>query len=151
MDNFELPLSVSLGFSSKLNKTLTTNFDYKKLWWEDTNQQNNTESYTNQSVYAMGIEYKPSKNYGAFNLLKYRMGFNYNTGFLTLSDQKIDSYNFSVRVGLPIPKLKVSTLNISYSFGKEGTVSNNLIQEDFHKLTFNLSLVGNWFQKMKIF
>jgi len=151
LDSFELPLSVSFGFSSKLNKTITTNLDYKKLWWENTNQYNNTESYTNQSIYAIGIEYKPSKNYGAFNLLKYRLGINYNTGFLNISDQKIDSYSFSVGVGLPLSKQKASTLNVSYSFGREGTVSNSLIQENFHKLTLNLSLVGNWFQKLKIY
>jgi len=151
LDSFELPLSINLGFSSKLNKTLITNFDIKKLWWENTNHHNNTENYANQSIYAMGIEYKPSKNYGFLNILKYRVGFNYNTGFLNISNQKIDSYNFSVGVGLPISKKKTSTLNISYSYGKEGTVSNNLIQENFHKLTLNLSLIGNWFQKLKIY
>ena len=61
LNNFELPLSVSFGLSSKLTKTVTTNFDYKKLWWENTNQYNNAKNYTDQNIYAMGIEYKPSK------------------------------------------------------------------------------------------
>ncbi|WP_457616501.1 hypothetical protein [Lutibacter sp.] len=151
LNNFELPLAITIGMSNKINKHLTTNFDYKKLWWENTNQYDNAGTYTNQSIYALGVSYIPSKGYGFSSLIKYRLGINYNTGFLNISDQKIDSYSFSAGVGIPISKLNASSLNISYSIGKEGTISNNLIEENFHKLTLNLSLVGKWFQKQKIF
>lgn len=151
LDDFELPLTISLGVSSKINKNIISNFDYKKLWWENTNNYDNSGNYTNQSIYAFGVEYKPSKGYGFSSLMKYRLGLNYNTGFLNISNQKIDTYSISIGLGIPISKQNASSLNISYSIGKEGTLSNNLIEENFHKLTLNLSFMGNWFQKKKIF
>lgn len=151
LNDFELPLTINLGMSNNITKNITTNFDYKKLWWENTNQYENSGTYTDQSIYAFGIEYKPSKGYRFSSLIKYRFGLNYNTGFLNISNQKIDTYSLSIGLGIPMSKHKASSLNVSYSFGKEGTISNNLIEENFHKLTLNLSFLGNWFQKQKIF
>jgi len=151
LNDFELPLAINFGISSKISKNIVSNIDFKKLWWENTNQYESSGTYTNQSVYAFGLEYKPSKGYGFSSLMKYRLGLNYNTGFLNIRNQKIDTYSISIGLGIPISKQNASSLNISYSIGKEGTLSNNLIKENFHKLTLNLSFMGNWFQKKKIF
>lgn len=151
LDNFELPQTFGIGISSKITRQFTTSFDYKKLLWEDTNQYQNNESYLNQDIYALGLEYLPARNsFNYWHKVKYRFGFNYSTGFLKLSNTQIDSYFVSVGAGMPISKDKNNHLNLSYSYGKEGTVSNGLIQENYHKLTINLSLVGDWFKKKSI-
>ena len=125
--------------------------DYSKLIWSDTNQQQNNESYVDQSIYAFGLEYVPTKNkFNYSSNIKYRFGVNYNTGFLKISNQQIDSYFVSIGVGLPMKKFSNDNFNISYSYGKEGTLENKLIQENFHKLTLNLNFVGKWFNKRKI-
>ena len=151
LDNFELPLVYGFGITSILNKNITTSFDYKKLLWENTDQLQNNERYVNQDIYAFGIEFKPNNgsatNY--WNKMKYRLGFNYDTGFLKISNTQIDSYFVSVGLGMPLKKDKTN-FNISYSYGTEGTIDNNLIQENFHKITLNLNFVGNWFNKRKI-
>jgi len=41
-------------------------------------------------------------------------------------------------------------LNISYSYGQKGRISNGLIKENYHKISVNLSLDGIWFVKRKI-
>lgn len=151
LDDFEIPLVYGIGITSILNKNITTSFDYKKLLWENTNQLLNNERYVNQDIYAFGLEYKLSEK-GSTNYwkkIKYRLGFNYDTGFLKISDTQIDSYFVSVGLGMPLIKEKTN-FNISYSYGKEGTIDNNLIQENFHKITINLNFVGNWFNKRKI-
>ena len=146
--NFDLPQTLTLGFKSKINNKISTSFDYKKRWWNNTN---NNSNFDNQSTYAFGIEYSPSKKeYGISNKLKYRFGLNYDTGYLNLSNQKIDNYSASFGLGIPFSSSSLSNINISYSYGKEGTLSNNLIQENYHKLSINLSLVGNWFKKRLI-
>ena len=151
LDNFELPLVYGFGVTSILNKNITTSFDYKKLLWENTDQLQNNERYVNQDIYAFGLEFKPTNgrttNY--WNKIKYRLGFNYDTGFLKISNTQIDSYFVSVGLGMPLKKDKTN-FNISYSYGTEGTIDNNLIQENFHKITLNLNFVGNWFNKRKI-
>jgi hypothetical protein len=151
LENFELPFSFGFGITSVINKTFTTSLDYRKLLWSDTNQKQNNESYANQSIYAFGLEYKSSKNkFNYWSNVKYRLGLNYNSGFLKISNQQIDSYFVSVGVGLPMKKYSNDNFNISYSYGKEGTLEKNLIQENFHKITLNLNFVGKWFNKRKI-
>lgn len=146
LDDFELPLSLGFGVTTKLNNTVTTSFDFTKLYWDNTNQLQNNERYTNQDIYAFGAEYLPGgRNNKYWSLVKYRFGLNYNTGFLNISNQKIDSYFASVGLGLPLSNR--AKLNISYSYGKEGTINNSLVEENFHKITINLNFIGNWFNK----
>ncbi|APY11680.1 hypothetical protein BWZ22_10710 [Seonamhaeicola sp. S2-3] len=147
LDDFELPLSFGLGLTTKLNASLTTSFDYKKLFWDDTDQLQNNERYTNQDIYAFGAEFSPLNKNSYLGNVKYRLGLNYNTGFLSISDQKIDSYFASVGLGLPLSNR--ARLNVAYSYGREGTIQDNLVQENYHKITLNLSFIGNWFNKRK--
>lgn len=146
LDDFEMPWSVGLGVSSSFNQ-VRANLDYKKTFWSDTNQKFNNERYTNQTTYAVGAEYQNVKKY---KRTRYRLGANYNTGFLNISGTQISSYFGSVGVGLPLNSQGTNIMNISYSYGKEGQINSGLIQETVHKLTLNLSLNGNWFRKRKI-
>ncbi|KGL64080.1 hypothetical protein [Polaribacter sp. Hel1_85] len=151
LDNFELPFSYGLGITSVINKKITTSLDYRKLLWGETNQNQNNESYANQSIYAFGIEYTFAKDKFKYaSNIKYRLGFNYNTGFLKISNQQIDSYFISFGLGLPMKKYSNDNFNISYSYGREGTVDSRLIEDNFHKITLNLNFVGKWFNKKKI-
>jgi len=151
LENFELPFSYGGGITSVINKKITTSLDYRKLLWSDTSQPKNNESYADQTIYALGVEYvSTSKKYDYWSNIKYRAGFNYNTGFLKISNQQIDSYFVSFGLGLPMKKYSNDNFNISYSYGREGTLSNNLVQEKFHKITLNLNFVGQWFNQKRI-
>jgi len=74
---------------------------------------------------------------------------NYDTGFLEIDNKRITNKAISIGVSLPIEST-FSTLNISYSYGQRGRISNGLIKENYHKLSVNLSLDGIWFVKRKI-
>ncbi|WP_396603301.1 hypothetical protein [Algibacter sp. R77976] len=141
-----MPLYLGFGVTTKLNNKVTTSFDFTKLYWDNTDQSQNNERYTNQDIYAFGAEYLPGgRNNKYWSLVKYRFGLNYNTGFLNISNQKIDSYFASVGLGLPLSNR--AKLNISYSYGREGTLNKGLVEENFHKITINLNFIGNWFNK----
>ena len=151
LDNFELPFTYGVGITTVIDKKITTSLDYRKLLWGETDQKLTNEQYANQSIYAFGVEYvSTNKKYDYWSNVKYRAGFNYSTGFLKISNQQIDSYFVSVGLGLPMKKYSTDNFNISYSYGREGTLENNLIQENFHKITLNLNFVGKWFNKRKI-
>ena len=152
LEDTELPMSFGIGINSEIFKDFTASFDFRKTLWEESAQAIGDEEYKNQSIYGFGVEFDPSvNNLKYWNKLKYRIGFNYNTGFLVLNDEQIDSYFISAGIGLPINTAGTNSLNISYSYGQEGTTTNDLIQENFHRLTLNLSFVGNWFKERKIF
>ncbi len=152
-DDFDLPLKLGVGISSQINKNLLLNLDYRKNYWGNTNQSNNNSVYIDQTIYGIGFEFKPSSNLNSYwSNVKYRAGANYDSGYLNISNENINRYSFSLGLGLPVSKNNFSsTININYSYGREGTLSNGLIQDNFHKLSFNLSLLGNWFKKAKIF
>ena len=152
IDDVEFPISFGIGVTSEVYKDFTASLDFRKRLWDYTEQSIDDEQYTNQNIYAFGLEFDPSvNNLKYWNKLKYRFGFNYNTGFLIVSNRQIDSYFISLGAGIPINKTGNNNLNISYSYGSEGTIDNRLIQENFHKLTLNLNFVGNWFKERKIF
>lgn len=152
IEDFDLPIVSGIGISSNIYKDFTASLNFKKLLWEETDQAEDNEQYKNQDIYAFGIEYAPSKKkLKYYNRLKYRFGFNYNSGFLNISDKQINSYFVSLGAGIPLDRDARNIMNLSYSYGKEGTTNNDLIQENFHKITLNLSFIGNWFKERKIF
>lgn len=59
--------------------------------------------------------------------------------------------NFGISFGLGLPLKKLSTLNVGVEYGKRGTTTNNLIQENYFNFRLGLSLTDkNWFVKRKI-
>ncbi len=151
--DFDLPLKFGVGLSSQINKNLLVSFDYRKNYWSDVNQSNNASAYRDQSIYGVGFEFKTSSEFTSYwNKVVYRAGANYDSGYLKIYNQNIDSYSFSLGLGFPTSNQRnSSTINVNYSYGKEGTTASGLIQDNFHKLSINFSFLGNWFQKQKIF
>lgn len=152
-EDYDLPLKVGVGISSQINKNLLLNVDYRVNYWDGINKSDDASSYRDQSIYGIGIEFKPSSELTSYwNKVKYRAGANYDSGYLNISNQKIDTYSFSLGLGFPTSNNRFSsTINLNYSYGKEGTTNRGLIQDNFHKLSINFSFLGSWFQKPKIF
>ena len=134
----------------KIASNYTFYADYRRNFWNSTHQSDKLGDYTDQNMYAFGIEFKPHGNpLSYWNAIKYRAGFNYDTGNLTINDTKVENYAMSVGMGLPLNKRNNSSLNLMYSYGQKGQVDNGLIKENYHLITLNLSLNGLWFVKSK--
>ncbi len=149
--DFKLPLELGFGISTKIFKTFTLNADYKKNFWDATNQSESIGTYSDQDIYAIGLEYlNNSKGYKYWERIRYRAGFNYDNGYLALNDNKIDGYNITVGIGLPMGYAANSLINLSYAYGSKGQINNILVEENYHSITLNLSLEDLWFAKRKI-
>ncbi|MGQ7946365.1 aromatic hydrocarbon degradation protein [Flavobacterium sp. WC2509] len=148
-DDFYLPLDIGFGVNKSFSKKLNVTFDYEKSFWSATNQSDMYGSFTDQEKFSFGLSYlkaKTSRNY--FDRIKFAAGAHYDSGYLMVSNNKIDDKNFSVGVSLPLDHLS-SALFISYTYGSKGKITNSLIQENYHKLTLNLNLDGVWFVRRK--
>ena len=77
----------------------------------------------------------------------YRAGFRYENTGLILNNKSINDYGMTFGLGLPVG---VSNVNIGFEFGKKGTTSNGLIEENYFNLSVGLSLNDIWFVKRKI-
>lgn len=148
--DFKMPLELGVGLSTNFLKFFTLNTDYKKNYWSDTGQAENIGTYMDQDIYAVGLEFVRNANSYKYNQrIRYRSGFNHDSGYLSINGEKIEGHNFTAGIGLPIGRGNNSMINLSYSYGSSGLIENILVKENYHVLTLNLSLEDLWFKKRK--
>ncbi len=151
VDNFDMPLEVGIGFSARVMESLTLSADYKKNYWSKTGQEENLGKYEDQDIVSFGAEYVNNPtSFKYADRIRYRAGFNYDNGYLAVNGIKVDSYNITAGIGLPIGQGLRSLMNLSYSYGAKGQIENILVKENYHLLTLNLSFADLWFQKRLI-
>lgn len=149
-DDYYMPLEIGVGVSKVFKNNLNLTFDYEKGLWDNTNQSELYGTFVNQDKFALGFSYKKLKfNRSYFDRIRYAAGLNYDTGYLEIDNQKFDNKSISIGLSLPIDNT-FSALNVTYSYGQKGRISNSLIKENYHKLSLNLCLDGIWFVKRKI-
>ncbi|NRR92261.1 hypothetical protein HSX10_11845 [Winogradskyella undariae] len=147
IDSFYLPLKIGFGYSTKFKNLLLT-ADYNINFWSSTDQSDAIGDYTDQNIFSLGASYaKDPTSYKYWDRVDFRMGLNYNSGYLKIDGTNIDSYTGSLGIGLPLGRR--SLLNISYALSKKGTTESILIQEYVNTININLSLSDLWFQKRK--
>ncbi|MDO7172873.1 hypothetical protein [Mariniflexile sp. AS56] len=151
IDDFNLPLELGFGLQTTLKKYFSLNLDYKKSYWTNTNQSDQLGTYVDQNLFGVGLQYAAEKKASKFfNNLEYRVGYNFNDGNLEVNDQRVKSSSLNLGIGIPFNDYTSSMINIGYSYGNKGQITNGLIKENYHLLSINLSLEGIWFQKRKI-
>jgi len=148
---FELPLELGFGLHIRINKSFFFNVDYKKDFWDSTKQTDYIGEYADQDIFGFGVEFIPKKNAIQYwKRIQYRSGFNYDNGYLSINGNRINNYSLTIGAGLPFNRFTNSMLNIGYSYGQKGLISDGLIQENYHTLSLNVSLEGKWFFKRKL-
>ncbi len=147
VDGFTLPMHAGFGVSANFLSGFTANLDVNHKFWDATNQSDGLGEYIDQTMITAGLEYlKDPRGRRYTDRMSYRAGFSYDSGFLRVSDVAIDSYQFSLGLGLPLGKSS-SSLNISYTRGFQGTVGGILVEENFNLVNINITLSDIWFLK----
>lgn len=148
-DDYYMPLEMGIGISKRFKNNLNMTLDYEKSLWGNTNQSELYGNFVNQDRFALGFTYSARKNVRKYwDRVQYAAGANFDTGYLEIDGKRINNAAISVGLNLPIENT-YSSLNISYSYGQRGRISDNLIKENYHKISLNLSLDGIWFVKRK--
>lgn len=149
-DDYYLPLEIGVGISKRFKNNLNMTLDYEKSLWNDANQSELYGNFVNQDRFALGFTYRAKKNIRKYwDSVQYAAGANFDTGYLEVDGKRVNNTAISIGLSLPIENT-FSALNISYSYGQKGRISDNLIKENYHKISVNLSLDGIWFVKRKI-
>ncbi|MCC9018459.1 aromatic hydrocarbon degradation protein [Flavobacterium lipolyticum] len=148
-DDYYMPLEMGIGISKRFKNNLNMTLDYEKSLWGSTNQSELYGNFVNQDRFALGFTYRGRKNIRKYwDRVQYAAGANFDTGYLEIDGKRIHNAAISIGLNLPLENT-YSSLNISYSYGQRGRVSDNLIKENYHKISLNLSLDGIWFVKRK--
>jgi hypothetical protein len=150
--SFTLPIRTGFGATIGKEGKWVAGADF--LWqnWEKFTYYGKSDSLVNRWNVAIGGEYIPdSRNIGSyFQKVSYRIGFHYGKTPLYLKGKHLDEFGISFGLGLPIKKSR-STVNLSASFGKRGTIENGLVQENFVRFTLGVNVFENWFFKNKYY
>jgi len=148
-----LPKNFSLGVA--YGKTLKWNaaFDFKWTEGVDYTFPNEKGIFQNNYKVAVGGWIIPNINSykSYFDKIIYRGGFYYQSGALEVNSKDISQIGLTLGIGLPIAKRgqAPSYINLGVEFGRQGTKSDNLIQEDFMKFKIGINLNDIWFRKRK--
>jgi len=119
----------------------------------DLNNYYNTREnvhYDNYSKYAIGGYYIPDYTSFAsyFSRITYRAGLKYEKIGLVINNESINDVGLSLGAGFPITG-SFSNVNFGIEFGKKGTVSSGLIQENYINFSLGFSFNDKWFIKSK--
>lgn len=151
IDPFYLPFEVQVGLKYKFFPSITLNTDYKKTFWKATEMVDNIGEFVNQDFIGVGFEYANSKpKYKLTDRIKLRIGANFDNGYLQVNEKRITNSAFTSGIAIPVSSRNNSFLNISYSYGQRGLISETLIKENYHLFTLNFSLEDLWFVQRKI-
>lgn len=124
--------------------------DYKFQNWGKYKSYNSSDSLENSMQLSVGMEFFPDKrDYSKYwRTVGYRFGFKYSNTYLELNNNQLNDIALSVGLGFPIKRSK-STINVAAEIGKRGTTADNLIRENYFKISLSFAIYENWFYKRK--
>ena len=125
------------------------------------NNTNSSFQYEDSNRFSLGGFYLPKINSisSYWKRVTYRAGLRFEKVGLAIdgsgSGTNFTSINdFGMSFGLGLPLKQLSNVNLGFEYGKRGTTSNNLIQENYFNFRLSLSLTASgaqsWFVKRKI-
>jgi hypothetical protein len=150
--NITFPIIAGLGFSYETINKLILAGDVGFQKWSDYGAFDVKDSLKDVVSASFGVQYTPQK-FSSTSYIKrmtYRMGIRYSQNYLEIRDKRLDEFGLSFGFGFPLRKSR-STINLAIELGKKGTTKNNLIQENYGKITLGFSIFERWFIKNRLY
>lgn len=144
------PRKYGTGLALGIKNQLTLTGDYTKQEWSNSKIFGNQDSLVNSSTFNFGAEFTPEYDAlrGYLRRIHYRVGGYYSNTYLQLRGEQLKDYGITFGVGLPFRGTK-TTFNLSVVLGQRGTLSNNLIRENYGIINLSFTLHDFWFYKRK--
>jgi hypothetical protein len=152
VSGFDLPTVYGVGVNYCYNKRFTVGVDYSMQEWKNAKFFGKTDSLSNRSKLAVGIQYQPNPTGRFFSdRIRYRAGFNVSDSYYKVEGvTPPKNYSATCGVGLPIYSRatnSISMLNLSFEYGKIGST---VLKENYYKITMSLTFNEHWFVKRKL-
>ena len=145
-----MPQGIGFGFALQKDNRWTFAADFNWTQWSRFAREGVTETLNDSWRVAAGFEFMPTyssvSNY--FRRAHYRVGANFERGFLCLKDHYINKVGVTAGVSLPLPR-SLSKVNLAVEVGQYGTKQDGLIQERYLKFDVGVSVFERWFIKRK--
>jgi long-subunit fatty acid transport protein len=144
-------LTFGLGFGESKKWMLGAQFSTRDTAkWGNTYNSFSYVSFEKYQKISLGGYFIP--NYNSFTSyvkrLVYRGGLKFEKTGLVVNSQSINDIGFTLGIGFPVTG-SFSNVNLGFEFGKKGTTTSNLVQENYANFNISLSLNDKWFEKRK--
>jgi long-subunit fatty acid transport protein len=143
-----LPTALGAGICTGSTNRWFLSLDASYSKWTEFRYLGSNPELKDQLRVSLGGQFRPSpvdigKYYERIN---YRAGVKYQQSYLEINNTRLNEVGVSFGFGLPMKKSK-STINIAVEMGTAGTTDNNLIKENYFKITIGSALQERWFLK----
>jgi len=151
MDTTEIVIPSKYGFGLSYNtKNYIIGFDYISQDFTEMQYKKGTDvSFGDNMSISLGGIRKGSRSYNSnfINKISYMAGLGYNKYYFNVLDNDITEFFGSF--GMSIPLSDNTLFDVSVVLGSRGSKDNGLIQEQFAKFNFNISIGETWFKPYK--
>jgi hypothetical protein len=151
--NFPLERGIGIGF--KKGERINVAADFAVTGWKNFKLLDNINTYKDNYRAAIGVNYVPEKTAAGtgalFRRIHYRLGANYNTGYIQLTNgATVSSYAITAGFGIPVGINRSSSMvNLAFMYGKMGPTDNSSIRENFWRISFGFTYNDRWFNKFR--
>lgn len=147
-----IPQSIGAGFSYSYKNKMTVAADVTWQNWEKFQFLKATSPMINSMTGNVGIQYIPNPlSNKFFHKMAFRAGARYCTGNLLVNDKPIRDFSVCIGAGVPLTTFNThSSINILFEYGQMGTLSNDLVKQDYFRFSFCFTLQERWYQRFKI-
>lgn len=150
--NINLPLKHNVGITLSKGYSWMIGADFKYADWSYYQTRVGENALGKNYGFAIGGQFKPDPtSLKYWDIVDYRLGFRYNQGHITTSQQRINDMAITVGLGLPLPETNFgrtsSRINISAEIGQQGTLRNNLVRERYININIGFNINDLWFQR----
>lgn len=127
--------------------------DFAQSNWKDYRFYGVQDSVQNNWQLKMGGEVRPEPKHSYFSNVTYRAGLMFGQDYIHVID-KLPTWGLSLGVGLPLAnynqlaRTQASIINLSLEFLRRGN-NNNLLKDNYFRLSVGLSFSDLWFIKRK--
>lgn len=148
----KIPQYIGLGFSYAFKDKYLVSGDFTFQNWTRFSGTGISDTLKDNYISSIGFQYIPdSKSTKYFKKINYRAGFRYSSGYMVVKNTPISDFVFSVGAGFPLRTFNTkSSINILLEYGKMGTLTNGLIDENILRVSLNFILHERWYQRVKL-
>ncbi|TDO20138.1 porin family protein [Pedobacter duraquae] len=153
--SLKLPLVHNFGFTVEKFGRWMIGADYRMGKWA--NFMIDGQNQGLQNTYGMSVGGQITPDAGSissyFNRVDYRLGFTYDKTYVRINDQDIKQMAVTFGFGFPLAstpsRLAFYKINFTTELGKRGTMTNNLLQENYINLHLGFTMNDKWFRRFR--
>jgi hypothetical protein len=154
--NLTLPLTHNFGISIQQNDKWLIGADFRMSKWSSTSINNVNQGLQDSWGASLGGQWTP--DYTSYNSylkrMDYRLGVSYDKTYIQINNQDIKQMGASLGFGFPLPSANAGSafykINFTTEVGQRGTMSNNLVKEQYINFHLGFTLNDTWFRRYRV-